>query len=83
MGSPSDFAAMLKFVEEKQIVPIVDSVMPLADGNGGSEPDAGVTAVWQIRPDDGGRRMRRSSSNTVRLTPLVGQSNQAARARAD
>ncbi|HJN13421.1 MAG TPA: zinc-binding dehydrogenase [Pirellulaceae bacterium] len=33
MGSPSDFAAMLKFVEEKQIVPIVDSVMPLADGD--------------------------------------------------
>jgi zinc-binding alcohol dehydrogenase/oxidoreductase len=33
MGSPQDFAAMLKFVGDKQLVPIVDSVMPLADGN--------------------------------------------------
>lgn len=33
MGSLADFAAMLKFVEEKQIAPIVDEVMPLADGN--------------------------------------------------
>ena len=33
MGSPEDFADMLKFVEEKQIIPLVDSVMPLADGN--------------------------------------------------
>lgn len=33
MGSPDDFAAMLKFVKEKRIVPIVDSVMPLSDGN--------------------------------------------------
>jgi len=33
MGSPDDFAAMLKFVEEKRIVPIVDSVLPLGDGN--------------------------------------------------
>ena len=33
MGSPDDFAAMLKFVEEKKIVPIVDSVLPLEKGN--------------------------------------------------
>lgn len=33
MGSPDDFAAMLKFVAEKSIVPIVDTVMPLEDGN--------------------------------------------------
>ena len=33
MGSPQDFAAMLKFVSDKKLVPIVDSVMPLADGN--------------------------------------------------
>jgi NADPH:quinone reductase-like Zn-dependent oxidoreductase len=33
MGSPEDFAAMLKFTGEKRLVPIVDSVTPLADGN--------------------------------------------------
>jgi zinc-binding alcohol dehydrogenase/oxidoreductase len=33
MGSPDDFAAMLKFVDEKKIVPIVDSVLPLEKGN--------------------------------------------------
>ena len=33
MGSPDDFTAMLKFVAEKTIVPIVDSVLPLEKGN--------------------------------------------------
>lgn len=33
MGSPGDFAAMLTFVNEKHLLPIVDAVMPLADGN--------------------------------------------------
>lgn len=33
MGSPDDFSAMLKFVEEKQITPIVDLVRPLEEGN--------------------------------------------------
>lgn len=33
MGSPEDFANMLRFVSEKQLVPTVDSVFPLADGN--------------------------------------------------
>ncbi|MBC8352885.1 MAG: zinc-binding dehydrogenase [Planctomycetes bacterium] len=33
MGSPVDFVSMLKFVEEKQIVPVVDSVAQLAEGN--------------------------------------------------
>lgn len=32
MGSPRDFAAMLAFVEEHRIKPIVDGVIPLADG---------------------------------------------------
>lgn len=33
MGSPADFAAMLTFVGEERIVPVVDSVLPLAEGN--------------------------------------------------
>ncbi|MCA9187958.1 MAG: zinc-binding dehydrogenase [Pirellulaceae bacterium] len=33
MGSPADFTSMLKFVAQHQIVPIVDHVHPLADGN--------------------------------------------------
>jgi NADPH:quinone reductase-like Zn-dependent oxidoreductase len=33
MGSPEDFAAMLKFVQAEQIVPIIDAVMPLSKGN--------------------------------------------------
>ncbi|MBT3344118.1 MAG: zinc-binding dehydrogenase [Gemmatimonadetes bacterium] len=32
MGSPEDFTAMLRFVSEKQIIPIIDSVRPLAEG---------------------------------------------------
>ena len=33
MGSPQDFAAMLRFVSEKKIVPIIDQVFPLQDAN--------------------------------------------------
>ena len=33
MGSPDDFAAMLKFVEQHKIQPVIDSVTPLGDGN--------------------------------------------------
>ena len=33
MGSDADFAAMVAFVEQYQIVPVVDSVYALADGN--------------------------------------------------
>jgi NADPH:quinone reductase-like Zn-dependent oxidoreductase len=33
MGSPEDFASMLKFVEEKRIHPIIDTVLPLEAGN--------------------------------------------------
>lgn len=33
MGSPRDFAAMLAFVAQHGIAPIVDAVFPLADGN--------------------------------------------------
>ncbi len=33
MGSPRDFAAMLSFVQEKQLAPVVDSVVPLAEAN--------------------------------------------------
>ncbi len=33
MGSPSDFRAMLDFVNEHEITPLIDTVMPLADGN--------------------------------------------------
>jgi len=32
MGSPQDFAAMVQFVEEHQLTPIVDGVFPLEDG---------------------------------------------------
>ncbi len=32
MGSEADFEAMLQFVAEKRIVPVVDKVFPLADG---------------------------------------------------
>ncbi len=35
MGSPADFAAMLKFVESHKIEPVIDSVIPLADANDG------------------------------------------------
>ena len=34
MGSPNDFQAMLGFVHEHQIRPIVDQAEPLAEGNG-------------------------------------------------
>ncbi len=33
MGSPREFRAMLKFVEKHEIVPPVDSVFPLSEGN--------------------------------------------------
>ena len=33
MGSPADFAAMLRFVEEKKIVPVAETTFPLAEGN--------------------------------------------------
>jgi len=33
MGSDQDFVDMVDFVSEKKVVPIVDSVYPLADGN--------------------------------------------------
>ncbi len=32
MGSPEDFAAMVKFVNEHQIKPVVDKVVPLSEG---------------------------------------------------
>lgn len=33
MGSPQEFEHMLDFVQRHQIVPVVDSIFPLADGN--------------------------------------------------
>ena len=33
MGSPEDFAAMLKFVAAQQLAPVIDAVMPLTAGN--------------------------------------------------
>ena len=33
MGSPADFAAMVRFVDEHRIVPLTDHIFPLADGN--------------------------------------------------
>jgi NADPH:quinone reductase-like Zn-dependent oxidoreductase len=33
MGSPADFAAMLRTVEHRRITPTVDAVLPLAEGN--------------------------------------------------
>ena len=41
MGSPADFAAMVRFVEEHKIVPLADQVFPLAEG------DAAVTSMEQ------------------------------------
>ncbi|KAA9338141.1 zinc-binding dehydrogenase [Hymenobacter busanensis] len=32
MGTPDDFAALLAFVERTRLEPVIDSVMPLADG---------------------------------------------------
>ncbi len=37
MGSPREFKAMLAFVEKHQIVPVVDSVFPLSEGNAAFE----------------------------------------------
>ena len=33
MGSHDDFAAMIRFVEEKKVTPLADHVFPLAEGN--------------------------------------------------
>lgn len=33
MGSPTDFVAMLELVENCRICPIIDRVLPLAEGN--------------------------------------------------
>ncbi len=33
MGSPDDFAAMVRYVNEKRIIPLADHVFPLAEGN--------------------------------------------------
>ena len=33
MGSPENFAAMVRFVEEKKIRPLAEHVFPLAEGN--------------------------------------------------
>lgn len=33
MGAPDEFAAMTRFVEEHRIVPVADTVFPLAEGN--------------------------------------------------
>ncbi len=37
MGSPEDFAAMVRFVEEKKIVPLAEHAFPLAEGNAALE----------------------------------------------
>lgn len=31
MGSPDDFKAMLRLLNEHQIIPVIDEVFPLAD----------------------------------------------------
>ena len=33
MGSPDDFARMLQVVEQTHLVPVIDRVLPLAEGN--------------------------------------------------
>jgi len=38
MGSPSEFAAMMDFVAEKRIEPVVDRVLPLAEARQAFEP---------------------------------------------
>jgi zinc-binding alcohol dehydrogenase/oxidoreductase len=43
MGTPDDFAAMLRFVETHRIVPVIDSVFPFADA---------VSAFERIRMSD-------------------------------
>ena len=35
MGSPNDFAAMIDFVNQHKIEPVIDRVLPLADANEG------------------------------------------------
>jgi NADPH:quinone reductase-like Zn-dependent oxidoreductase len=37
MGSPHDWSAMLRFVEEERIAPIVSEVFPLADAGAAFE----------------------------------------------
>jgi D-arabinose 1-dehydrogenase-like Zn-dependent alcohol dehydrogenase len=37
MGSPREFGAMLNFVRRHHIVPVVDSVFPLPEGNAALE----------------------------------------------
>ena len=53
MGSPEDFAAMVRFVEEKKIMPLADGhVFPLAEGNAALRGDGRGRAVRQDRADD-------------------------------
>jgi NADPH:quinone reductase-like Zn-dependent oxidoreductase len=33
MGTEQDFADMVRLVEEKQLVPVVDKVFPIAEGD--------------------------------------------------
>ena len=33
VGSPEDFAALARFVGEHRIIPVAESVFPLAEGN--------------------------------------------------
>ena len=54
MGSPREFKAMLAFVEKHQIVPVVDSIFSLSEGNAAFEKmEKGAQfgkIVLQIRP---------------------------------
>ena len=48
MGSPEDFAAMVRFVEEKKIVPLAEHVFPLAEGNAALAAMAGAEQFGKI-----------------------------------
>ena len=48
MGSPTDFAAMVRFVEEKGIAPLTEHTYPLADGNAALEAMDGSVQMGKI-----------------------------------
>ncbi len=48
MGSPADFAAMVRLVEDKQIQPLAERVFPLAEGNAALQAMANAEQFGKI-----------------------------------
>ena len=48
MGSPADFAAMVRFVGEHRIVPLADHVFPMAEGDAALRAMAGAEQFGKI-----------------------------------